>query len=142
MSSDNNNGNGNGSTPITQTQLIPVNRLSSIQPRPAGVEIDTVNMEKLRIDPNWALRVPANLALRRSMLPFALADNKVLVACADPAGPRGPGSRRTSFGKASRAAPRRSGSVAKSAAARLPGPDGSSHARADRRRRRARPGER
>jgi len=43
-----------------------------------------LNPDKLRIDPNWALRVPANLALRRAMLPFAQADNKVLVACADP----------------------------------------------------------
>jgi general secretion pathway protein E len=45
---------------------------------------ELLNAEKLSIDPNWALRVPANLALRRSMLPFAMADNKVLVACADP----------------------------------------------------------
>jgi hypothetical protein len=45
---------------------------------------ELLNAEKLSIDPNWALRVPANLALRRSMLPFALQNNKVLVACADP----------------------------------------------------------
>ena len=45
---------------------------------------ETLNTDKLRIDPNWALRVPANLALRRSMLAFAASDNKVMVACADP----------------------------------------------------------
>jgi len=43
-----------------------------------------LNAEKLRIDPNWALRVPASLALRRSVLPFAQSGHSVLVACADP----------------------------------------------------------
>lgn len=46
---------------------------------------ELVNAETLRVDPNWALRVPANLALRRSMLAFATADKKVMVACANPA---------------------------------------------------------
>jgi general secretion pathway protein E len=47
-------------------------------------ELDLLNADKLSVDPNLALRVPANLALRRLMLPFAMADKKVLVACADP----------------------------------------------------------
>ena len=48
---------------------------------------DTVrllNVDDLRIDPMLAMRVPANLALRRSILPFAISDKKVLVACANP----------------------------------------------------------
>jgi type II secretory ATPase GspE/PulE/Tfp pilus assembly ATPase PilB-like protein len=40
-----------------------------------------LNMDKVKIDPALALRVPANLALRRQVLPFALADGKVHVAC-------------------------------------------------------------
>ncbi len=47
-------------------------------------ENELLNAENLRIDPNLALRVPANLALRRMMLAFATAEKKVLVACADP----------------------------------------------------------
>jgi type II secretory ATPase GspE/PulE/Tfp pilus assembly ATPase PilB-like protein len=47
-------------------------------------ELDLLNADKLSVDPNLALRVPANLALRRLMLPFAMAEKKVLVACADP----------------------------------------------------------
>jgi len=59
-------------------------------PIPSAVTFRTaeavlIDPEKLRIDPNWALRLPASLALRRSMLPVALdASNKVLVVCADP----------------------------------------------------------
>jgi general secretion pathway protein E len=40
-----------------------------------------LNMDKVKIDPSLALRVPANLAIRRNILPFALADGKVHVAC-------------------------------------------------------------
>ena len=64
-------------------------------PTPSGLAIPTpiglahanelLNLEKLRIDPNWALRIPASLALRRAMMPFAMSEKKVLVACADPA---------------------------------------------------------
>ena len=50
---------------------------------------ELLNLDKLRIDPNWALRVPASLALRRAMMPFAMADKKILVACADPADRQG-----------------------------------------------------
>jgi general secretion pathway protein E len=40
-----------------------------------------LNMDKVKIDPALALRMPANLAIRRQVLPFALADGKVHVAC-------------------------------------------------------------
>jgi type IV pilus assembly protein PilB len=49
-----------------------------------GHHEELIDPEALRIDPTWALRVPANLALRRLMLPFAMADKKVMVACANP----------------------------------------------------------
>ena len=42
-------------------------------------------MDKIRIDPAWAIRVPASLALRRQVLPFACVGGRVYVACADPA---------------------------------------------------------
>jgi type IV pilus assembly protein PilB len=42
-----------------------------------------LDMDQVRIDPAWALRVPATLALRRSVLPFASIEGKVHVACLD-----------------------------------------------------------
>jgi type IV pilus assembly protein PilB len=40
-------------------------------------------MDEVRIDPLLALRVPANLAVRREMLPFVQWRGKVYVACVD-----------------------------------------------------------
>lgn len=45
--------------------------------------VTPLDMDHVRIDPAWALRVPANLALRRMVLPFAAKDGHVYVACAD-----------------------------------------------------------
>ncbi len=45
---------------------------------------EPLDMDRVRIDPAWALRVPAQLALRRLVLPFALFEGRVHVACADP----------------------------------------------------------
>jgi general secretion pathway protein E len=42
-----------------------------------------VDLDQVKIDPTWALRVPASLALRRQVLPFAALDGRVYVACAD-----------------------------------------------------------
>ncbi len=44
----------------------------------------TVDIDKVKIDPAWALRIPVSLALRRMVLPFAALEGKVYVACADP----------------------------------------------------------
>ena len=46
---------------------------------------ELLDMDRVRIDPAWALRVPAVLALRRLVLPFAFFEGSVHVACADPA---------------------------------------------------------
>ena len=49
------------------------------------LEIPTLlDMRRVRIDPLWALRVPASLSIRRQVLPFSLVDGEVHVACADP----------------------------------------------------------
>jgi type IV pilus assembly protein PilB len=45
--------------------------------------IGLLNLDKVKIDPAWALRIPAQLALRRQVLPFAFADGHVHVACAN-----------------------------------------------------------
>ncbi|MGE3804508.1 MAG: ATPase, T2SS/T4P/T4SS family [Gemmataceae bacterium] len=45
--------------------------------------IGLLDMDKVKIDPVWALRVPANLAVRRQVLPFAFSNNQVYVACVD-----------------------------------------------------------
>ena len=45
--------------------------------------VGLLNMDRVKIDPALALRIPANVALRRNVLPFALADGKVHVACLD-----------------------------------------------------------
>jgi general secretion pathway protein E len=42
-----------------------------------------LDMDAVKIDPTWALRIPANLALRRKVLPIACIDNCVHVACRD-----------------------------------------------------------
>ncbi|TVP99681.1 MAG: type II/IV secretion system protein [Planctomycetaceae bacterium] len=42
-----------------------------------------LNMDQVRIDPTWALRVPAGLAMRRHVLPFVAIDDVVHVACID-----------------------------------------------------------
>lgn len=44
----------------------------------------TVDLDLVRIDPAWALRIPITLALRRRVLPFASLHGKVYVACANP----------------------------------------------------------
>jgi type II secretory ATPase GspE/PulE/Tfp pilus assembly ATPase PilB-like protein len=43
-----------------------------------------LNMDQVRIDVACALRVPAALAMRRQVLPFAALDGQVYVACVDP----------------------------------------------------------
>ncbi|MFO0802206.1 MAG: GspE/PulE family protein [Gemmataceae bacterium] len=43
-----------------------------------------LNVDDVRIDPAVALKLPPGLALRRKVLPFALHDGCVHVACADP----------------------------------------------------------
>ena len=52
------------------------------EPIPAS-EPELLNMDLVRVDPTWALRIPANLALRRKVLPFAFIDGMVYVACLD-----------------------------------------------------------
>ena len=47
-------------------------------------ENSLLNMDKVKVDPVWALRIPANLATRRQVLPFTLLKNEVLIACKDP----------------------------------------------------------
>jgi general secretion pathway protein E len=43
--------------------------------------VGLLNMDKVKIDPALAFRVPAQVAVRRQVLPFALADGHVHVAC-------------------------------------------------------------
>lgn len=43
-----------------------------------------VDLDDVRIDPAWALRIPVSLAVRRQVLPFASMDGHVYVGCADP----------------------------------------------------------
>ena len=44
-----------------------------------------IDFSDIRIDPAWALRVPASLALRRLALPLAFVDGALALAMADPA---------------------------------------------------------
>ena len=44
---------------------------------------EVLDMDTVRIDPAWALRMPASLALRRQVLPFASVGGQVYVACLD-----------------------------------------------------------
>lgn len=49
----------------------------------SGIPEGTLNLDEARIDPTWALRIPMSLALRRRVLPFALLDKRVHVACVE-----------------------------------------------------------
>ena len=51
---------------------------------PGGACIGVLNLDQIRIDPTWALKTPASLALRRLVLPFAADDRIVYVACLEP----------------------------------------------------------
>jgi len=44
---------------------------------------ELLNLDEVRIDPLWAMKVPSTLALRRQVLPFAAVDGRVYVACAN-----------------------------------------------------------
>ena len=46
---------------------------------------DVLDMDTVRIDPAWAIRVPASLAMRRQVLAFASVGGQVYVACLDAA---------------------------------------------------------
>lgn len=43
-----------------------------------------LDMDQVRVDPAWAMRVPASLAVRRQILAFALVDDHICVATANP----------------------------------------------------------
>jgi len=58
-----------------------MNRLNFKTMNTAQPEVDLLNMDEVKIDPAWALRIPANLAVRRQLLPFTREGEQVLVAC-------------------------------------------------------------
>ena len=45
---------------------------------------EALDMDQVKVDPRWALRIPAHLATRRQVLPFTMQNGSVLVACKDP----------------------------------------------------------
>lgn len=45
--------------------------------------VERIDLDQVRIDPAWALRIPVSLALRRRVLPFAMLDKQVYVACVE-----------------------------------------------------------
>ncbi len=47
-------------------------------------EFTTLDLDHVKIDPAWALRIPPNLAVRRQLLAFVSLDDAVYIACADP----------------------------------------------------------
>lgn len=42
-----------------------------------------LDMSEVRIDPAWALKIPASLAMRKQVMPLCLLRDEILVACAD-----------------------------------------------------------
>jgi type II secretory ATPase GspE/PulE/Tfp pilus assembly ATPase PilB-like protein len=45
---------------------------------------EVLNMDEVKISPEWALAIPGNLAIRKQVLPFVEQDQQVYVACANP----------------------------------------------------------
>ncbi len=48
---------------------------------PTALPLATLDLDNVRIDPTWALRVPAAYAQRKRVLPLCKLDDKVMVAC-------------------------------------------------------------
>lgn len=48
-----------------------------------GLTSREIDLERVAIDPAWALRLPASLALRRNLLPLCAIDGRLVIACAD-----------------------------------------------------------
>jgi general secretion pathway protein E len=48
-----------------------------------AVCLGVLDMDRIKIDPAWALRIPPNLAFRRQVIPFACSAGHVYVACAN-----------------------------------------------------------
>ncbi|MGE3165125.1 MAG: GspE/PulE family protein [Planctomycetota bacterium] len=75
--------------------------VAEVEPHDGGLRIRTdhlpepalpgsgsrVDLDRVPIDPAWALRVPAAVAYRRLALPLCCIDGQVIVACADPHDP-------------------------------------------------------
>ncbi len=49
----------------------------------SGVIPERVDLDRVRIDPGWALRLPAAIGMRRLALPLCLVDDKLVVAFAE-----------------------------------------------------------
>ena len=45
---------------------------------------DPVDLDQVKIDPAWALKLPASIALRRLILPLCVIGEELVTACADP----------------------------------------------------------
>lgn len=50
----------------------------------AITEPEVLNLDEVRIDPSWSLRIPASLALRKRFLPLCELEGEVHCAAADP----------------------------------------------------------
>lgn len=44
---------------------------------------DELDMDQVRIDPKWALKIPASLAMRKQVIPLCKINDAVVVACED-----------------------------------------------------------
>ena len=69
---------------------------------------EPLDMDQVRIDPAWALKIPAALALRRQVLPFASVSGSGVRGLPGPAGSLGPGGGRAERAVADLPADRRS----------------------------------
>ena len=50
---------------------------------PTPLSQTPIDMDQVRVDPAWALKIPPSLAIRRQVLPFAAINGRVYVACLD-----------------------------------------------------------
>ena len=60
--------------------------MSTLPPEPShdAGQTEPIDLNAVRIDPRWALKLPASLALRKRLLPLAKLDGRLHVACVDP----------------------------------------------------------
>ncbi|MEC8556595.1 MAG: GspE/PulE family protein [Planctomycetota bacterium] len=63
----------------TQTASLEVQSAESM----ALIEYQELDMSRVRVDPKWALKIPASLALRKQVIPICKIRDQVVIACED-----------------------------------------------------------
>ncbi|MEM9643481.1 MAG: GspE/PulE family protein [Planctomycetota bacterium] len=73
----------NGQQPGIEQTAVELESVAADEPSASQMEHQELDMERVRVDPKWALRIPASLALRKQVMPLCKIRDEVIVACED-----------------------------------------------------------